>query len=165
MKKTTVSRPTRPSVHASKKTSKSSVHAPTRSAVPSKPQPLRPKPKKQRVSRPKFNNSDIMSSKSVGINGLLGSSDEAPSAVNEAQGEAAVPAVANERAGGSFLGGFGGIEGIISMMTKAQQMFKLFQQMGPIFKLISSFGGAKATTASVRTSKGTKAVRSRRGKR
>jgi len=60
--------------------------------------------------------------------------------------EATAAALANPAS--SF---FGGIDGIISMMGKANQMIKLFQQMGPLFKLLGMFGGGgKAATASVR---------------
>ncbi|MFD0675368.1 MULTISPECIES: hypothetical protein [unclassified Paenibacillus] len=60
-------------------------------------------------------------------------------------------ASATPNTGASLLGGFGGIDGIISMMGKANQMIRLFQQMGPIMKLFGMFGGgAKVSTASVR---------------
>lgn len=52
--------------------------------------------------------------------------------------------------GFSIFSMLGGIDGIIGIMTKANQVFKLFQQMGPMFKLISSFASAKATTASLK---------------
>ncbi len=164
MKKTIVSRPTRPSVHASRPQTRASARATTRNVSPRKQQPARLKQKRNRYARDTFRDSDIISSRSAGINGLMGGADEASAALPAAQ-EAAAPAGGNERGIGSLLGGFGGFDGIISMMTKAQQMFKLFQQMGPIFKLIGSFSGAKATTASVRTSRGTKAMRSRKGRR
>ncbi|TDF99202.1 hypothetical protein [Paenibacillus piri] len=44
---------------------------------------------------------------------------------------------------------FESMDGIISMMTKANQMFKLVQQMSPFFKLFGLFGGGKAATASI----------------
>jgi hypothetical protein len=53
--------------------------------------------------------------------------------------------------GFSFLRSFGGFDGIMSIMTRVQQVFRLFQQMGPMFKLFGFMGGgAKATTASIR---------------
>jgi hypothetical protein len=69
----------------------------------------------------------------------------------ETASEAPVTSSINQ--GFSFLNGFGGIDGMISMMGKAQQMFRLFQQMGPMFKMFDAFGGAKAVTASLRRSR------------
>jgi hypothetical protein len=67
--------------------------------------------------------------------------------------------------GFSFLNSFGGFDGIMSMVGKAQQMFRLFQQMGPLFKMFNSFGGAgaaKALTANLRESKRRKQSRRRK---
>jgi hypothetical protein len=50
----------------------------------------------------------------------------------------------------SLFSGLGGIEGIMSMMGKIQQMYRMFQQMGPLLKMINSFGGPRAATASLR---------------
>ena len=163
MKKTIVSKPTRPSVHASRSTPRASARAVTEHVRSRKQQPAGLKRKRNRFSRDSFSESDIISAKSAGINGLLGDADGASAALPATQ--EAGSAAGNERGIGSFLSGFGGLDGIISIMTKAQQMFKLFQQMGPIFKLISSFSSAKASTASVRTSQGAKVVRSRKGRR
>lgn len=63
----------------------------------------------------------------------------------EADRAAAVP-----EQGASLLSMFGGIDGLISIMGKAQQVFKLVQQMGPMFKMISSFTSPKAVTASLK---------------
>ncbi|MDF2960216.1 MAG: hypothetical protein K0S39_1951 [Paenibacillus sp.] len=54
----------------------------------------------------------------------------------------------------SLFGGIGGMEEIISMMGKANQMIRLFQQITPIFKMFGMLGGgAKATTASLRANR------------
>ncbi|NHN31075.1 hypothetical protein [Paenibacillus agricola] len=83
--------------------------------------------------------------KTTEVKGLYAPDDDVESAA-VAQ---AAPA-ANQ--GFSFLNGIGGIDGMLSMMGKAQQMFKLFQQMGPMFRMLNSFGGAQAVTASLRKS-------------
>ena len=164
MKKTMVSRTTRPSMHASKPSARTSARGPKRTASPRKAPSSRTRPARNSMSRDTFTDSDIMSSRSAGINGFFDGGGGAAGALPAAQETAAAEA-GNTRGIGSFLSGFGGIDGIISMMTKAQQMFKLFQQMGPIFKLISSFSGAKASTASVRSRRGRKTAYPIKGKR
>lgn len=104
--------------------------------------------------REPFSSKDIITSYSVGDSRQL--DEPAFGAPGEREAAPAPAAEATAERGASLLGGLGGLDGIISMMTKAQKMFKLFQQMGPIFKLIGSFSGlgGKATTASVRSGKG-----------
>lgn len=49
-----------------------------------------------------------------------------------------------------FLDQMGGLDGIISTMTKIQKMVKMFQSFGPMLNSFQSFGsmfGAKATTS------------------
>ncbi|NTZ17034.1 hypothetical protein EXW96_05490 [Paenibacillus sp. JMULE4] len=46
--------------------------------------------------------------------------------------------------GGGFLSMYdriGGLDGIVSTMGKFQKLFTIMKQMGPIFKLMGSFGG------------------------
>jgi hypothetical protein len=46
----------------------------------------------------------------------------------------------------------GGIDGIISTMGKIQKMVRMFQQFGPMFNMLNSFGsmlGPKAATTSL----------------
>ncbi|CAG7647512.1 hypothetical protein ACFQI7_20275 [Paenibacillus allorhizosphaerae] len=72
-------------------------------------------------------------------------------------------------AGGDFFSLFkkvGGLDGIISTMSKVQKMYTLFQQMGPIFKLMGGFGGmgsllggAQVKTASVKSGSGNRSMR------
>ena len=89
-----------------------------------------------------------------------GSTDTAEGAALDADRAAAAPA----QGAGSFLSLFGGVDGIISMMTKANQVFKLFQQMGPMFKMIGSFASSKAVTASLKPG-GRRQIKRRRKKR
>lgn len=100
---------------------------------------------------------DSMIMSSAGARRILIEERDIPVSVSEGP-SAAAAAAAEPAARASLLGGFGGIDGIISFMTKAQQMFKLFQQMGPIFKMIGAFGGAKATTSSLRSGKKLKKI-------
>ncbi|SFL35380.1 hypothetical protein SAMN03159341_105227 [Paenibacillus sp. 1_12] len=72
---------------------------------------------------------------------------------NEVEIAAEAPAAAAPAQGFSLASSFGGIDSMIAMMGKAQQMFKLFQQMAPMFKLLNSFGGAKALTAGLAKSR------------
>jgi hypothetical protein len=85
----------------------------------------------------------------------------APRAESESASEAVVQAAPTTNQGFSFLNGMGGIDGLISMMGKAQQMFKLFQQMGPMFKMLDSLGGSKALTASLNKSMGQRGLNRR----
>lgn len=56
---------------------------------------------------------------------------------------------------GAFFSRIGGLDGIISTMSKVQKVFTIMKQFGPIFKLIGGLGGlgfgggAKASTASL----------------
>jgi hypothetical protein len=104
----------------------------------------------KRIRRTKFKANETMKPylKTTEVKGLYAPADEAESSAAVVQ---ATPAASQ---GFSFLSGFGGIDGMISMMGKAQQMFRLFQQMGPMFKMLDSFGGSKAVTASLRKSMG-----------
>ncbi|WP_240416861.1 hypothetical protein [Paenibacillus periandrae] len=71
----------------------------------------------------------------------------------EAEIAAEAPAAAAASQGFSLASAFGGIDSMIAMMGKAQQMFKLFQQMAPMFKMLNSLGGAKALTAGLAKSR------------
>lgn len=49
-----------------------------------------------------------------------------------------------------FIDKMGGIDGIVSTMTRVQKMVSSFQQMAPMLKLLmGSFGGAKASSKAV----------------
>lgn len=137
MKKTAVSGTKKVSVKSSKKS----------------PNRLKQKPRRIREA---YSYYDHLSSGSPGVQGMLSETMEEAAGGNERP--SAQPAEAAGSRATSLLGSFGGIDGIISVMTKAQQVFKLFQQMGPLFKMISAFGGAKAATASLRSGKRPKRV-------
>lgn len=52
----------------------------------------------------------------------------------------------------SFLDQWGGIDGVMSTMTKVQKMIRMFQQFGPLLNMFGSFGsffGGKAATTSL----------------
>ncbi|MCS7458576.1 hypothetical protein N0M98_00365 [Paenibacillus doosanensis] len=120
----------------------------------------KPKARRPRSVKDSFSDSDILPSTSSGLQGFGGlGQDNAMGGFPAREEASSAPAAAPAEQRASLLSSFGGIDGIISMMTKAQQVFKLFQQMGPIFKMIGAFGGAKATTASLRTGRGRKPVR------
>ncbi|WP_054025259.1 hypothetical protein [Bacillus sp. FJAT-28004] len=53
-----------------------------------------------------------------------------------------------ERAGSMF-SRIGGIDGIMSMMGRMQQLFGFVQQIPPTFKVVGSFFGPKATVSSL----------------
>lgn len=84
--------------------------------------------------------------KTMEVKGLYRPADEAEIA-------AEAPAAAAASQGFSLASAFGGIDSMIAMMGKAQQMFKLFQQMTPMFKMLNSLGGAKALTAGLAKSR------------
>lgn len=72
------------------------------------------------------------------------------------------PAASAASSGGDIFAFFkriGGLDGIISTMSKVQKMYTIMQQMGPIFKLFGSFGGAQVKTKSVKTAGRAKSAR------
>lgn len=99
---------------------------------------------------------------------------QAPAAV----GSANAGAGAGGGGGGGLLGSFnlgqvkgfvdkmGGIDGIVSTMTRVQKMVSSFQQMAPMLKLLmGSFGGAKTASSTRKSSYKRKRSASRTGKR
>lgn len=103
--------------------------------------------RKPRIAMPRY---DLNEVEVQGVLGALG-------------GGGAASAGSPQAGGVDFLSLFkkvGGLDGIISTMSKVQRMYTLFQQMGPIFKLVGGFGGfgglggllggAQAKTASVK---------------
>ncbi|CAG7617323.1 hypothetical protein PAESOLCIP111_02011 [Paenibacillus solanacearum] len=120
-------------------------------------------PRKPRIAMPRY---DLNEVEVQGVLGALG-------------GEGGTAAAGAPQTGGGDLSFLfkkvGGLDGIISTMSKVQRMYTLFQQMGPIFKLMGGFGGfgglggllggAQAKTASVKPGSSRRPARRKSRKR